>query len=184
MRLLAALVVAVGLMVGPAAAAHRSSARPLLLQTTTGRITALNLSKITVGRMTCSLTVKTAALAGTFAVGENVSIGCLGKALKTMKLAPVTSGHALPPITITAPSSLPVSRVSVATPSVVTSSASAQGAITALTPTSISIGDVTCPFHPPAAQFQMGQVIQMSCKTYADGLTLGSILISGSVRPG
>ena len=171
-------------MVGPAAAAHRSSIRPLLVQTTTGRIHTLDFSHVTVGRMTCSLTVKTAALARTFALGENVSIGCLGKALKTMKLAPVTSGHALPPITITAPATLPSPKSSTATPSVVTSSASAQGAITALTPTSITIGDVTCPFHPPAAQFQVGQVIQMSCKTYADGFSVGSILISGSARAG
>lgn len=183
-RLLAALVMAVGLMVGPAAAAHRSSVRPLLLQTTTGRITALDLSQVTVGRMTCSLTVKTAVQAGTFAVGENVSIGCLGKALKTIKLAPITNGHALLPISITVPSSLSASNSSAAKPSVVTSSASAQGAITALTPTSITIGDVTCPFHPPTAQFQVGQVIQMNCKTYADGISVGSILISGSAHPG
>jgi hypothetical protein len=177
MRFLAALVMGVGLMVGPAAAAHRPFTRPLLLQTTTGRISALGLSQVTVGRMTCSLTAKTAALAGTFAVGENVSIGCLGKALNTMKLRPVTSGHALPPITITVPPSLPASKSSVGTPPVVTSSASTQGAITALTPSSITIGDLTCPFNAPTAQLQVGQVIQMSCKTYADGTRVGSIIL-------
>lgn len=171
MRLFAALVVGVGALAAIAAPAGASKkpALPTVLEATTGRITALDMSHVAVGRVDCRITSKTAALAGNFAVGENVVVRCLGKTLETIKLAPLTGGHAGQPIRITgqAPASTPTRSTDP-----IVSSESIHGAVTSVTATSVTIGEVTCPIDATmqvTAQLRIGEVIGMSCTTYASG---------------
>jgi hypothetical protein len=134
-----------------------------LLRGATGRVTRLDLTHITVDRLTCQLSGKSAALAGDFAVGENVSIGCARGVLRTIALAPVLtgSGRALPPIHIltTFPAhSAPTTKASTSwsggiialggtTPASTPTSVDQTGPITSLDPTQISVNGVSCPFY-------------------------------------
>jgi len=176
-RLFVALVIAVGAfsaVLGSAAGARAPKTHPLLLETT-GRITAAGLSQIDVNGVKCTLDSKSAALAANFAVGENVRIGCLGKVLQTIKLEPISGGHAGPAITITG---TPPVKVPTQLQIAVTSSQTANGAITAITAYSITIGDVTCPSSPQVEQLVgIGEVVSISCKTYADGDQLFNIAV-------
>ena len=64
-----------------------------LSSTVVGTVRSLDFSHITVGGTSCQLaTAKSEALVGNFAVGENVAIGCLRGALRTITLVPITSG--------------------------------------------------------------------------------------------
>jgi CHAP domain len=60
--------------------------------TVTGRITTLGLTQLSVSGNTCSLTRKSAALAQSFDVGENVTISCLRGTLEAITLTPITNG--------------------------------------------------------------------------------------------
>jgi hypothetical protein len=176
MRLTTALVfvaASLAMLAGPADAAKK---RPVTIETVTGRVAAVDMTHVVVGRMNCLLGPKTVAKANTFAVGENVTIRCIGTKLAAIVFTPVTDGHALPPIHIAGsatkptPSSLPA-------PAVV-SSVNVHGAITALTPYSASIGDATCDLGSTlVAQLWVGEVIGMGCKTFADGSALVDIAV-------
>ena len=173
-------LVTLTLLAGGLSAAAQSSAAPskpvpqtTVLTTTTGRITYLGLSRLSVGRTTCSLTSKSAALAQSFDVGENVTVSCLRNRLQTIKLAPITSGstHSVTftkssgapttgaPTTTTGPHNLLSLSYTIGNVTLggtantvansggqVASTASATGPITAISSTAISVGDATCQF--------------------------------------
>ena len=96
MRSLLASIAAFASFAAPAVA---QPASPAIASTVVGTVRSLDFSQITVGGTTCHLaTPKSEALVGGFAVGENVAIGCLRGALRTIALVPITSGpkNALP----------------------------------------------------------------------------------------
>jgi hypothetical protein len=159
------LSVAVG-----SAIATQPPAKSSTLLAATGTVTALDLSRIAVGRTKCALGAKSAGLAGSFAIGEHVTIGCVSGVLRTIKLAPVTSGQlhsvvvirSAPVIPKASGPSGPSSKASVSwtsgtivpgnssanagTSNLPPTSANATGPIASLDPTGITIGDATCPF--------------------------------------
>ena len=165
MRLLATVFVGVGISAAIAVSsfAAPSSRSPVFIGAT-GTISHLDLSLITVDRTTCTIDTKAAAVAGEFAVGENVSINCLGGALRSMKLAPITSGpaHTVPflrsSIAISKPSG-PTTKASISWsggtitlggPATSTSgpvSVSASGPIVSLDATQITVGNGMCYFY-------------------------------------
>ena len=212
---LVSLVAAAVVASGSASGASRPATSSAPLQTASGQITGLDLSAITVAKTTCSLSGKVAALAGDFAVGENVAISCLGRALHSIELQSITSGpaHSLtivrsaPIIDSVAPDagsaasdtggsfgSLKWSFILASgTPGGATS-ASATGSITSLDPTGITIGDITCAlprvltgsvagtqqiatslYNLLQRAAQAGELLQISCTSYSDGMTSGQI---------
>ncbi len=137
----------------------------------TGTVRALGLTQITVGRTSCSLHgSKIADLAGGFAVGENVTVGCVDGSLHSIVLTPLTSGPSHPDLIVSSPSLHPSGQVTITPIGVpsgcgvgggvggltwtsgttgsrsVTGTVCVTGPITALGPSGISIGDQTCGF--------------------------------------
>ena len=176
MRLAIALLVAALATTAFAAPVGAAGKPPLTTVTMTGRVAAVDMTHIAVGRLHCLLGPRTVALANTFAVGENVTVRCIGPKLASIVFTPVTNGHALPPIHISGPTPnrpaptvlKPVSSVSV------------HGAITAITAYSVSIGDVTCDIgNATITQLGLGvgDVIGMGCSTYADGTQTSQIVL-------
>jgi hypothetical protein len=99
-------------------------------------ITALTPTAITVGQLSCTVTSSSPSLAG-FAIGQRVAIQCTGGVLTGIK--------ALPPLT---------------TP------ATAQGPITALSLISITVGQLTCTVDstsPSLAGYQLGEQATIGC---------------------
>ena len=156
------LPVAAGLAIAPQPPAKSST-----LLSATGTVTGLDLSRIAVGRTRCALGAKSSARAGSFAIGEHVTIGCVSGVLRTIKLAPVTSGPLHSVVVVRGASVIPKASgppskgsVSWTTGTVALGSAStgagsssapptsanASGPITTLDATGITIGDVRCPF--------------------------------------
>lgn len=169
MRWLVTIIAVIGVLpvAAGSAIAPQSPAKSSTLLSATGTVTALDLSRIAIGRTKCGLGTKSAALAGNFAIGEHVTIGCVSGLLRTIKLAPVTSGQLHSVIVVRSASVIPKaggpsSKASVswtsgtivlgntsANPGASNpppTSANATGPITSLDPTGITIGDVTCPF--------------------------------------
>ena len=151
----------IALLLAVAVAAPASAAPPLLV---TGRLKALDMTKVTVGRTTCALRTKSAAArAGVFAVGERVTIACARGTLKTIVLAPVASGpgHSLPgvhaSVTVPTPNDAKPTLawsggvLATAAPSTGSSSSSnayaATGAVSALDATGLTVSGLTCPFY-------------------------------------
>jgi hypothetical protein len=149
------------------AIASQSPAKSSTLLSATGTVTGLDLSRIAVGRTKCALGPKSAVLAGNFAIGEHVTIGCVSGVLRTIKLAPVTSGPLHSIVVVHSASVIPKvsgpsskGSVSWTTGTIAPgntsanagasnlppTSTNASGRITSLDPTGITIGDVTCPF--------------------------------------
>ena len=90
MRWLLASAAVFAIFAAPGAAQPASH---VLFSTIVGTVRSLDFSHITVGGASCRLaSAKSEALVGSFAIGENVSIGCLRGALRTITLVPVTSG--------------------------------------------------------------------------------------------
>jgi hypothetical protein len=181
MRRLVTLIVLVGIasaVAGSATAASRPAPAPTLALSATGTVHALDLSRITVGRTTCSFTNRgIASLAGTFAVGESVSISCVRGVLQTIKLASITNGHAKPPVSASVASAASVATSEAAS---MTNSQSAHGPIVAITATSITVGDVSCPFNVANVHFpqvQVGEVVSISCGTSGLGGSISNIAI-------
>lgn len=175
MRLTTALVFAaasLAMLAGPADAGKK---HPVMIETATGRVTAVDMTHVVVGRMHCLLGPKTVARANTFAAGENVTVRCIGTKLASIVFTPETGGHALPSVNIAGPAT--TSPHSTAPAPAVVSSVNVNGAITALTPYSVSIGDATCDLNTASLQLSIGQLIGMSCKTFADGSSLESISV-------
>jgi hypothetical protein len=202
-RRVVALIGVVGFAAASAAfamGADRPPMRESLIQTT-GRIRSLDLSQITVGRTSCSLaSSRTVEMAQGFAVGENVTIGCVANALRSISLQPVTAGPSHSDTLVfsvpspersssTAPGSLGRGVVSFGwishtTEQVsVTGTVNVTGPITALASTGVTVGDQTCGFlvsgnEPPPPiidSLQVGEVVQMSCTTYSNGQSSGQI---------
>jgi hypothetical protein len=167
------LVLAAGVGALSIAGVATAASGPVLQ--TTGRITSLDMAHVGIGRVQCAIGAKTSRLAATFAVGENVTVRCAGKTLETIELAPVRSGHAGQSITLIGAARKPI--VSTLPSSPVTSSVNVHGAITALTPNSITIGDSTCSFNTTDLQIAIGEVIGMTCTTYASGMSDSSVSI-------
>jgi hypothetical protein len=61
-------------------------AKPSTVLTATGTVTGLDLARIAIGPTKCTLGAKSAALAGSFSIGEHVTIGCVSGVLRTIKL--------------------------------------------------------------------------------------------------
>lgn len=178
MRRVGSVTLVLGLAVltaGSALAAHAPTMQWLRVKSSvkiTGTVRALGLTQITVGRTRCSLrSPKITNLASTFAVGENVTVGCVDGSLRSIVLAPITSGQTHPDLIVSSPvlhSSAPVTAAPAAgVPSgcsvgggigfltwtsgttgsrSVTGTVCVTGTITAVGPTGISIGDQTCGF--------------------------------------
>jgi len=194
-----AVVVIPSLIAGSAAASERG--RHARLHMTTGEITKLDLSRISVGGLTCELRTPSAIVSRDFALGERVTIDCLGNVLRLIRhhisgtSAPngssvsVTSGaNGTSSSTVTETSTsgnttaTSVASASSSGASGTTTSVSAEGPVTAITSTSISIGAATCPFERASypsqsavAQLQVGDVAKINCETYPDGTTTGSV---------
>jgi hypothetical protein len=60
-------------------------------RTTTGDITKLGLSHVSVGLLTCLVPTKSMILSGHFALGERVTIDCLGNVLRLIKHRALTT---------------------------------------------------------------------------------------------
>ena len=205
MRSLLPFIAAVGLaslIAGSAAASELG--RQARLHTRTGAITSLDRTQISVGGLTCDLPAPRAILSGNFALGEQVTIDCLGNILRLIRHhaeaisgtsasngsgVTVTSGaNGASSSAVTETSTggstnaTSVASASSTDASGTTTSVSAEGPITALTSTSISIGVATCPFdratypsQSAVAQLQVGDVAKINCETYPDGTTTGSV---------
>jgi hypothetical protein len=142
-------------------------AKPSTVLTATGTVTGLDLARIAIGPTKCTLGAKSAALAGSFSIGEHVTIGCVSGVLRTIKLAPVTSGPRHSVVFLRAASVIPTATGQSAKGSVSWTSGgiapgalanagvsnsspvsvSGTGPITSLDPTGVTIGDVTCSFY-------------------------------------
>jgi hypothetical protein len=191
MRWLLALSLVGGIVataVGSATATNKPVQRAYVFKTATGTIAKLDFAQIQVGRATCSLDRKSAILTGNFAVGEHVTIGCSGDVLRTIKLQPITSGHAASVPVIHGASGVPPASGSSGTLVVPTSSVSARGQITSITMTTITVSGVTCPFNPSIAppslsQLQVGDTVSIGCNTYPGGITASQIAITHTPPP-
>src|SRR5579863_1067231 len=156
----AVVVAAVSAAAVSASALANPVARPAAVITATGRVTQLDLSTIRVGRTSCSYSAKSAELAEQFDVGENVTIVCVRGVLSKIGLQPIGAGHPSSGSIIVAPVEggrpAPAGSASASGP---TATGSAEGPITALTATSITVGGVTCPFSassPIAPELAVG----------------------------
>jgi hypothetical protein len=159
----------IALLAGATASVSASSSGPnIAAVTATGIVSRLDLVQIAVGRTTCALGRKTMGVAQGFAVGEHVTIGCLGGVLRRITLAPVKSGpsfsvrtigvvgaaSAATPATLPSPSKGSLSwssgsaqlGQSPASPATAPVTLNANGAITSLDPTGVTIDGVTCSF--------------------------------------
>jgi hypothetical protein len=137
-----------------------------------GRVSSLDLQRITVQRTTCSVSGRVAAVAGGFAVGENVAIGCAHGALQTIRLVPLEGGssHPVPYLHVTtklapptgsgAKASLVWSSGTITSSNSGTVSSSApvtvtiSGPITSLTTDAIAVAGTTCLFYASDPRFQ------------------------------
>ena len=206
-------VAAVGILIASsavAAAGHGPQATP---RATTGDITKLGSSRLSVGRLTCVVPMTSVILSGHFSLGERVTIDCLGDVLRLIKHdVPTDIVGTSPPggsgtpatstsgangangtssnsvVTATSTSgnatSIAIASASSGSGGEMTTSVSAEGAVTAITSTSISIGQATCPFDPssypsqsPVAQLQVGDIAKITCQTSGDGSTTGSVSV-------
>jgi hypothetical protein len=149
------------------ATASRVPAKPSTVLSATGTVTGLDLARIAIGPTKCALGAKSAALAGSFSIGERVTIGCVSGVLRTIKLAPVTSGPRHSVVFLRAASVIPKAPGQSAKGSVSWTSGSiapgtpdnagasnsspvsvsGTGPITSLDPTGVTIGDATCFFY-------------------------------------
>jgi hypothetical protein len=183
---IAALPVAAGVAIAPKPPAKSST-----LLAATGTITRLDLSRIAVGRIKCALGGRSSALAGKFAIGEHVTIGCASGVLRAIKLAPVVSGPLHSVVTVRSASVLPKASgpsskgsVSWTTGTIAPGStsadagasspvptwANARGPITSLDPMGITIGDVRCPFFGSALTSPSAQALIEKLSTSAGSL--------------
>jgi hypothetical protein len=193
-----ATVVFVLVATGSALGARRPPTA-VLHQIATGMVTSLDLSHITVGKTTCKLgTTRIGSEAGTFAVGEHVTIACVRGALQTIALAPVTGGpsHAVSysdslPWALTPAAKAQVQAAAQArgqtyegslswgsiseAPTTVTASWSIVGPVTVLDPTEIGVDNAVCPLpfaNVPAAAGLTAQLYANLSK----GLKLGDVI--------
>jgi hypothetical protein len=215
MRQLFTLIAVAGVIAvvtGSAGASQRI--RHPRLHTTTGVITSLDRSRISVGGLTCALPTPSGILSGNFDLGERVTIDCVNNVLRFIRhhiLAgtgtfahngsngsngsnvSVTSGaNGTSSSTVVTEASTDggnATATSIASASTssgssaqVRTSVSAEGPVTAITSTTISIGDATCPFNRasyPAgsavAQLQIGDVAKINCETYPSGTTTATV---------
>jgi len=200
MRALVSLVSAAAVLVVGVGAASGAQARVAHgpLRTTTGEVTRLGRTQISVGRLTCHTPATGLLLPGQFTLGDRVTIGCLGGFLRSIRLrlgaqgaatngsggatviqgANGTSSNVSSSATGGNSSAVSISSSSSSTggTSQVTTSVAAEGPVTAISSSSISIGAATCPFDPASyppqsavAQLQVGDVAEIKCTTDSDG---------------
>lgn len=206
---MSALSVATGLAMvvgGSALATQRPATRRVSAVEVTGRIAALGVTKITVGKTSCSLrTTKIAEAAQAFAPGENVTVVCVEGALRSIVLTPVTGGTAHSDLIVAA---LPAAQKLGTSSSgnggrkiiwttgstssyAVTGTINVSGTVTGVGPGSVTVDGQTCSVLPLNAgpnvadalsttfqSVQIGDQAQMTCTTFSNGTSSGSISFS------
>jgi hypothetical protein len=133
-------------LLAPAAVAA-GGPKPVLAQAT-GRIKALRASRITVGRLTCTIGAGAPSV-HRFATGDPVANTCRGRALRSIRSLPrraAVTTEATATTTTPATTTAPSGGAGRVTSPTITSSAT--GPITALDASGITVGDVTCAFNP------------------------------------